>query len=154
MELKTSKKLLTAIPLVLGLAMMGPQMALADDDKDGKDNDREFTVCKKFVFFDKIIFEFKHELFDIKVPDKLSELADLKGKVQWWFKRYKNEDIHKEDIEIKDVDFAAVCAVTQEVKERPKNKDVVCTLEAKLCPDGSSVGRVPPSCEFAPCPGE
>ncbi len=28
-----------------------------------------------------------------------------------------------------------------------------CTLEAKLCPDGSSVGRVGPLCEFAPCPG-
>lgn len=27
-----------------------------------------------------------------------------------------------------------------------------CTLEAKLCPDGSSVGRVPPNCDFAPCP--
>ena len=28
----------------------------------------------------------------------------------------------------------------------------VCTAEAKLCPDGSSVGRVGPNCEFAPCP--
>ena len=28
----------------------------------------------------------------------------------------------------------------------------VCTMEAKICPDGSSVGRVRPSCEFAPCP--
>lgn len=27
-----------------------------------------------------------------------------------------------------------------------------CTMEAKICPDGSSVGRVPPNCEFAPCP--
>jgi len=27
-----------------------------------------------------------------------------------------------------------------------------CTLEAMVCPDGSSVGRVGPSCEFAPCP--
>lgn len=27
-----------------------------------------------------------------------------------------------------------------------------CTLEAKMCPDGSSVGRVAPSCEFALCP--
>lgn len=27
-----------------------------------------------------------------------------------------------------------------------------CTLDAKLCPDGSYVGRVPPSCEFAVCP--
>jgi|GEM_PF-7030809 len=29
---------------------------------------------------------------------------------------------------------------------------VVCTLDAKECPDGSFVGRVPPNCEFAPCP--
>jgi plastocyanin len=28
-----------------------------------------------------------------------------------------------------------------------------CTLEAKLCPDGSYVGRVGPNCEFALCPG-
>ncbi len=27
-----------------------------------------------------------------------------------------------------------------------------CTLEAKVCSDGSSVGRVGPNCEFAPCP--
>ena len=29
--------------------------------------------------------------------------------------------------------------------------DVACTMEAKLCPDGSSVGRSGPRCEFAPC---
>ena len=29
---------------------------------------------------------------------------------------------------------------------------VACTADAKLCPDGSSVGRVAPNCEFAPCP--
>lgn len=28
----------------------------------------------------------------------------------------------------------------------------VCTMDAKMCPDGSYVGRVPPSCEFAACP--
>lgn len=27
-----------------------------------------------------------------------------------------------------------------------------CTLEAKVCPNGSSVGRTGPNCEFAPCP--
>ncbi|MFA6476170.1 MAG: hypothetical protein WCV68_02005 [Candidatus Paceibacterota bacterium] len=27
-----------------------------------------------------------------------------------------------------------------------------CTEEAKVCPDGSSVGRQGPNCEFAPCP--
>ncbi len=28
----------------------------------------------------------------------------------------------------------------------------VCTMEAKLCPDGSFVGRTGPNCEFAACP--
>ncbi|MDD5163723.1 MAG: hypothetical protein PHD95_05970 [Candidatus ainarchaeum sp.] len=32
------------------------------------------------------------------------------------------------------------------------NPPQACTMEAKLCPDGSSVGRVLPNCEFAPCP--
>ena len=29
---------------------------------------------------------------------------------------------------------------------------VMCTQEAKLCPDGSYVGRTGPNCEFTPCP--
>lgn len=36
----------------------------------------------------------------------------------------------------------------------PSAREVVCTQEAKLCPDGTYVGRVPPSCEFATCPGQ
>ena len=31
---------------------------------------------------------------------------------------------------------------------------VACTKEAKICPDGTAVGRIGPNCEFAPCPGE
>lgn len=31
---------------------------------------------------------------------------------------------------------------------------VACTLDAKLCPDGSWVGREGPQCQFAACPGE
>lgn len=31
---------------------------------------------------------------------------------------------------------------------------VACTQEAKLCPDGSYVGRTGPKCEFKACPGE
>jgi len=31
---------------------------------------------------------------------------------------------------------------------------VACTEEAKLCADGSAVGRTGPNCEFALCPGE
>lgn len=29
---------------------------------------------------------------------------------------------------------------------------VACTMDAKECPDGSFVGRIPPKCDFAPCP--
>ncbi|MFA6269236.1 MAG: hypothetical protein WCW13_02255 [archaeon] len=35
----------------------------------------------------------------------------------------------------------------------PANQ-VACTMEAKVCPDGSYVGRTAPLCEFTPCPGE
>ncbi len=34
------------------------------------------------------------------------------------------------------------------------NGQQACTMEAKLCPDGSSVGRIGPNCDFAPCPNE
>lgn len=36
---------------------------------------------------------------------------------------------------------------TQEVP--PLNS---CQQDAKICPDGTAVGRIPPECEFAPCP--
>lgn len=32
------------------------------------------------------------------------------------------------------------------------NTNVVCTMEAKICPDGTGVGRSGPNCEFTPCP--
>lgn len=31
-------------------------------------------------------------------------------------------------------------------------KQVACTLESKMCPDGSTVGRAGPKCEFSVCP--
>lgn len=31
-------------------------------------------------------------------------------------------------------------------------QQIACTQEAKLCPDGSAVGRIGPNCEFADCP--
>lgn len=35
-----------------------------------------------------------------------------------------------------------------------QEEQVFCTQDAKLCSDGSAVGRVSPNCEFAPCPKE
>lgn len=34
----------------------------------------------------------------------------------------------------------------------PPTDTVACTMEAKMCPDGSYVGRTGPHCEFAACP--
>ncbi len=42
---------------------------------------------------------------------------------------------------------------TPEVKG-PGTPGRACTMEARLCPDGSAVGRTGPNCEFALCPGE
>ncbi len=28
-----------------------------------------------------------------------------------------------------------------------------CAMDAKVCPDGTFVGRIPPYCQFANCPG-
>ncbi|MGZ5029248.1 MAG: hypothetical protein ACXV8I_01440, partial [Methylobacter sp.] len=37
--------------------------------------------------------------------------------------------------------------------ERCNNETVFCTQDVSQCPDGSFVGRIPPSCQFASCPG-
>lgn len=46
--------------------------------------------------------------------------------------------------------FLSSCAVVPPEDVVPK--PVACTEEAKICPDGSAVGRTGPNCEFAPCP--
>ena len=37
-------------------------------------------------------------------------------------------------------------------KESPSENAIRCTADVKKCPDGSYIGRIPPSCSFAPCP--
>lgn len=42
---------------------------------------------------------------------------------------------------------------TDTVDNLDANGDAVaCTMDAKMCPDGSYVGRVAPNCQFAACP--
>jgi hypothetical protein len=44
---------------------------------------------------------------------------------------------------------------TNVVRETDRYADtsgsVICTMDARACPDGTSVGRIGPVCEFAPC---
>lgn len=42
--------------------------------------------------------------------------------------------------------------VTQIQAISPTPEPIGCTEEAKMCPDGSAVGRVGPDCEFEECP--
>lgn len=35
---------------------------------------------------------------------------------------------------------------------KPEPAPTLCTMEAKICDDGTTVGRVPPTCKFADCP--
>ncbi len=53
--------------------------------------------------------------------------------------------------------LAVVCVATyflmrEDNNLADQNENVYCTLDAMQCPDGSYVGRVPPSCEFEECP--
>lgn len=40
----------------------------------------------------------------------------------------------------------------QIVAPNPSEPVIACTMDAKVCPDGSSVGRKGPSCQFEACP--
>ncbi|MFA5030341.1 MAG: hypothetical protein WC495_02010 [Patescibacteria group bacterium] len=42
--------------------------------------------------------------------------------------------------------------VNSNTNSSTNTNSVACTMEAKLCPDGTAVGRIPPNCEFADCP--
>lgn len=48
-------------------------------------------------------------------------------------------------------DIKGIFSVTDSL-EVADGEQVMCTMEAKMCPDGSYVGRQGPNCEFAACP--
>ncbi len=66
-----------------------------------------------------------------------------------------------DDLELTDIQTLPVATTTVPLPTAPLGdpgtispaEPVACTMDAKSCPDGSAVGRIPPRCEFAPCPG-
>lgn len=60
--------------------------------------------------------------------------------------------------EIKDIDpkqvelFDQILSTFELIESKSSSSPVACTMEAKICPDGSSVERIGPNCEFAKCP--
>ncbi len=47
---------------------------------------------------------------------------------------------------------AAAVVLTWLNIDRERARSISCTADAMICPDGSAVGRVAPTCEFAACP--
>ena len=48
--------------------------------------------------------------------------------------------------------IAVLATIMYLISGYSQTKTVACTQEAKICSDGSAVGRAGPNCEFAPCP--
>jgi hypothetical protein len=48
-------------------------------------------------------------------------------------------------------DYKSIVATPASSQPAEQNR-AICTQEAKICPDGSSVGRIGPNCEFTECP--
>lgn len=48
--------------------------------------------------------------------------------------------------------FSALLACEKSAPPTSEPGGTACTMEAKICPDGSAVGRSGPKCEFTPCP--
>ncbi len=46
--------------------------------------------------------------------------------------------------------LVVIIGVRMSMQTQPE--EIACTADAMMCPDGSSVGRVGPNCEFAACP--
>ncbi|MDO8530459.1 MAG: hypothetical protein Q7S10_03605 [bacterium] len=59
---------------------------------------------------------------------------------------------HKPFLLIIAIIFLAAIVVGLVLFFNTSQQEVACTMEAKVCPDGSSVGRTGPLCEFAACP--
>ncbi|MBI5457781.1 PKD domain-containing protein [Candidatus Kaiserbacteria bacterium] len=49
--------------------------------------------------------------------------------------------------------LAQIAQLQQQLKQLQVPDQRACTMEAKICPDGTAVGRTGPNCEFAACPG-
>ena len=84
-----------------------------------------------------------HTMYILKDPSLLVEVEVLIYKEQ---NKDQLENAFKSVIS--SFSFATPSATPTPVPSSPLS----CTMEAKICPDGSTVGRQGPRCQFAPCP--
>ncbi len=87
-----------------------------------------------------------------KIDETLSRLPEKLDSPDKFEERLEKILEGKKELELKNPE---VRSRLLKIREKIKETDgVACTQEAKLCPDGSYVGRVGPNCEFKTCPGE
>lgn len=98
------------------------------------------------------------EIKNITIDGKNSFYIDVEINIRQYFIPSSNNKIILFSTVRRDEDFLLILdQVLSTFKfisptASPSAKPVACTMEAKICPDGSSVGRTGPNCEFAPCP--
>jgi len=83
----------------------------------------------------------KNEVLVNKIEKKLSERK----------KKFENKKNKITNIN----NSKATSSEEKDIKKNNKNdNDILCTMEAKMCSDGTYVGRVAPKCDFSLCPNE
>ena len=94
-----------------------------------------------------------------KIEQKLQGQSVQEGKVQEikdsLIQKVENKLNELQDLKSNTTTSTTTTNLKQEIQQRIQEiqgKIKACTQEAKICPDGSSVGRTGPNCEFASCP--
>lgn len=82
------------------------------------------------------------------VPIINAKCFEVKNDKSIFEKKYtKTDNYNLSEFSVKE------CKIIQDYNDanKPEVKEVICTMDAKQCPDGSYVGRSGPNCEFV-CP--
>jgi hypothetical protein len=93
----------------------------------------------------------------IKGAESLASGTYNAGTKTWWYDANLNATregcspacVVNEISKTAEINWRCTGVLSDDVK---KDEQVFCTMEAKLCPDGSYVSRGGPNCEFAVCP--
>lgn len=123
-----------------------PDLSLAKNEMERNDLLAKSCPINKDAIIEQCILRSKESIEDSKnfVNDNCNQKWEQDGK----FNQESCRGILEESICNKD-DFIEKC-----IKDWRIEEPVVCPEDARTCPDGSTVVRVPPSCEFESCPRE
>lgn len=95
-------------------------------------------------------FELKHDLGEVEMIHSAAQAVTEDG-IETLFTNVA----YRLHVKLSDIDVAEVInglGYENKTIESPVQDELVaCTMDAKICPDGSAVGRTGPDCEFSAC---